>query len=96
MAARAQHHLWHRGRYSGKVQIISRFHVDPTLGTAEATRLVHDDGAEILFAATRELLIQLTSRSLHGEFILPGVSFTEGQPEQQSRMASAAGLKVIS
>jgi hypothetical protein len=67
--------------YSGKVQIIGRFHVDPTLGKTEAARLVHDDGAEILFAATRELLIQLTSRSLHGEFVLPGVSFVGGETE---------------
>jgi hypothetical protein len=51
---------------------------DPTLEKTEATRLVHDDGAEILFAATRELLIQLTSRSRHGKFVLPGVSFVGG------------------
>jgi hypothetical protein len=66
--------------YSGKVQIIGRLHVDPTLEKTEATRLVHDDGAEVLFAATRELLIQLTSRSLHGEFVLPGVDFTTSEP----------------
>jgi hypothetical protein len=70
--------------YSGKVQIIGRFHVDPSLEKTEATRLVHDDGAEVLFAATRELLIQLTSRSLHGEFVLPGVSFVGGDPELNS------------
>ena len=71
--------------YSGKVQIIGRFHVDPSLEKTAATRLVHDEGAEILFAATRELLIQLASRSLHGEFILPGVGFVDGEPELKKK-----------
>jgi hypothetical protein len=57
------------------LQLIGRFHVDPTLEKTAATRLVHDDGAEILFAATRELLIQLTSRSRHGEVCFTGCEF---------------------
>jgi hypothetical protein len=75
--------------YSGTVQIIGRFHVDPALGKTEATRLVHDEGAEVLFAATRELLIQLTSRSLHGEFVLPGGCFVGGEPELKKRSVQA-------
>ncbi len=76
--------------YSGKVQIIGRFHVDPSLGKTEATRLVHDDGAEVLYAATRELLLNLTSRSLHGEFVLPSVCFVDGEPELTSKKRKAA------
>lgn len=70
--------------YNGKVQIIGRFQIDPKLAKTKATRLIQDQGAEILFAATRELLIQLTSRSLHGEFVLPGVGFADGEPELKS------------
>jgi hypothetical protein len=29
------------------------FHVDPSLGKTEATRLIQDDRAEVLFAAMR-------------------------------------------
>jgi preprotein translocase subunit SecB len=76
--------------YSGKVQIIGRFQIDPKLAKTAATRLVHDDGAEILFAATRELLIQLTSRSLHGEFVLPGVSFVGGNQSAKGYPHAAA------
>lgn len=77
--------------YSGKVQIIGRFHVDPTLGKTEAARLVHDDGAEVLFAATRELLILLTSRSLHGEFVLPAAGFLNWEPELKSKRKAVGG-----
>jgi len=67
------------------------------LGKTEATRLVHDDGAEVLSAATRELLINLTSRSLHGEFVLPGVSFTDVKPnvEQRAKRGASSDLGAI-
>ena len=66
--------------YSGKVKIIGRFQSAASLSKAKATRLIQQDAAEILLAATRELLIQLTSRSIHGEFILPGVRVVDGEP----------------
>lgn len=59
--------------------------------TERATRLIQDQGAEILFAATRELLIQLTSRSLHGEFIRPGVGFVDGEPELKVTKRKSVG-----
>jgi hypothetical protein len=60
----------------------------------ESGILVHDDGAEILFAATRELLIQLTSRSLHGEFVLPGVRFADVKPTVEQRASRGASSEL--
>lgn len=71
--------------YAGKVKIIGRFQSAPSLSKAKATRLIQENAAEMLFAATRELIMQLTSRSLHGEFVIPEVSFVDGDPVRDGK-----------
>jgi preprotein translocase subunit SecB len=58
-------------------------------------KLVAVNGSSILYAAAREMLMQLSGRSIHGTFILPSISFvdvptgnqrSEGTPKPKTKV----------
>jgi preprotein translocase subunit SecB len=65
--------------YQGSAEIAGLFSVDPAWPADHAETLVQVNGASILYGATREMILAITARSTHGEFLLPTVSFVEAE-----------------
>jgi preprotein translocase subunit SecB len=72
--------------YSGSVAIRGVFEIHPHFPENRREELIRVNGASLLYGAVREMILNITSRSLKGPFLLPTVSFIEAQEDkQQSR-----------
>jgi preprotein translocase subunit SecB len=72
--------------YSGCVAIRGIFEIHPGFPENRREELIKVTGASLLYGAVREMILNVTSRSLKGPFLLPTVSFIEAQGDkQQSR-----------
>ena len=63
--------------YSGELTIQGEFEVSPQYPSTARKNLVKVTGASMLYGACREMLANLTARSVHGMTSLPSVSFVE-------------------
>lgn len=72
--------------YSGSVAIRGIFEIHPEFPEHRREELIRINGAGILFGALREMILNVTSRSVKGPFLLPTVSFVEaGKGDQEGR-----------
>ena len=63
--------------YSFDVQVIGLFSVDPTFPEERIDRLVHANGAAVLYGAAREMIANLTSRGPFAQVNLDTVTFVD-------------------
>lgn len=57
--------------YEGHVSAVGQFHLDEDFPEDKASAMVYMNAGAILYASVRELIRDLTGRSLHGEIDLP-------------------------
>jgi preprotein translocase subunit SecB len=68
--------------YEGCVEIVGIFSVDPSWPEEKSEDLVRVNGTSMLYGSIRETILFFTSRSLHGEFLLPTLSFLQSHTNQ--------------
>lgn len=75
------------GPYRGVVEAVGYFGVAEGITDGEAEALVAVNGASLLYGAIREMVLIMSSRSSHGEFMLPTVRFqaTQSSPAQPAK-----------
>ncbi len=57
--------------YVGEIRSAGHFKLDPDFSEVKAVDMVHLNAGAILYGAIRELILSLTSQSVHGELVLP-------------------------
>lgn len=62
-----------RPAYTGMVAFEGEFEIHPDFPAEKTEDLVKMNGGAILYAAARELILTLTSRSAHGPFEIPTI-----------------------
>jgi preprotein translocase subunit SecB len=68
-----------------------RMHLTQAQGQAEERRVrALVNGASLLYGAVREMVSTITSRSAHGSFLLPSLSFQDLANQQHDSVAAAA------
>lgn len=73
------------------VRGIVRMHLTQVDGQAEERRVrALVNGASLLYGAVREMVSTITSRSAHGPFLLPSLSFQDLASHKPDEMAPAA------
>lgn len=71
-----------------------RMHLVQAEGQAEERRVrAMVNGVSLLFGAVRELVVTITSRSVHGPFLLPSVSFADLASPKGEPVAKLAARK---
>lgn len=75
------------GPYKGSASVIGFFEVDESWPEEGREALVAVNGASLLFGAIREMILTMSARSSHGEFLLPTLRFSP--PELESAPATA-------
>lgn len=59
--------------YTGVLEVIATFSLSATLPLCEHQKTVCCQGGALLFSMVRELVLNLTTRSIHGQIMLPDV-----------------------
>lgn len=76
------------------VKGLVRMHLVQADGQAEERRVrALVNGVSLLFGAVRELVVTITSRSVHGPFLLPSVSFADLASPKGEPVAKLAARK---
>jgi len=63
--------------YEGEVQVIGAVEIHDSLPPEKREQIVRVNGIGLLYSAVREMLLNLSERSLHGPLCLPVMNFTE-------------------
>ena len=71
--------------YSGVICIRGIFEIHPDFPEVRRQELIRVNGASLLYGAIREMILNITSRSLKGPLILPTVSFQHAQGDKEPR-----------
>ena len=82
--------------YTAKLSIEGEFEVAEGYTAASPQDLVNITGASMLYGACREMLANLTARSVHGMSTLPSVSFLSSTPQTKLVSKKAASKKPAS
>ena len=69
--------------YIGELSIAGHFTLAKDFPQDKAEQMVHLNAGAILYGAIRELVLTLTSRSIHGELILPTIDARTFLPEKR-------------
>jgi preprotein translocase subunit SecB len=76
--------------YVGKIETVGLFTVDESAWSVEnCEKLVFVNGAGILYSATREMVLNITSRGLFPPIILPSYSFSQIYQEREAEKGNA-------
>lgn len=75
--------------YVGELSIAGHFTLDEDFPEDKAEQMVHLNAGAMLYGAIRELVLTLTSRSIHGELILPTIDARTFIPKKPDDQASA-------
>jgi preprotein translocase subunit SecB len=81
--------------YSASLTIEGEFEVSERYTAGPADELVNVTGASMLYGACREMLANLTARSIHGMSTLPSVSFASAQPAAKAATKKVAAKKAV-
>jgi preprotein translocase subunit SecB len=76
--------------YSLSVSVIGGFAYHGDLPVEKATDIVVVNGLSILYSSLREMIINITSRMLHGPLYLPGANFMDHAPSKQPKLPPKA------
>jgi len=79
--------------YTATLTIEGEFEVAEGYNAAPMDDLVNVTGASMLYGACREMLANLTARSVHGMSTLPSVSFLSTKPEAHVKSGIASTQK---
>ena len=79
--------------YTATLTIEGEFEVAEGYTAAPPEELVNVTGASMLYGACREMLANLTARSIHGMSTLPSVSFLSPKPQPKPAGKKAASKK---
>lgn len=82
--------------YTATLTIEGEFEVAEGYTAAPPEDLVNITGASMLYGACREMLANLTARSVHGMSTLPSVSFLSSTPQTKPVSKKAASKKTAS
>ncbi len=79
--------------YTATLAIEGEFEVAEGYTAASPEDLVNVTGASMLYGACREMLANLTARSIHGMSTLPSVSFLSAKPSENDKAKKASSKK---
>ena len=79
--------------YTATLAVEGEFEVVEGYTAASPEELVNVTGASMLYGACREMLANLTARSIHGMSTLPSVSFLSPKPQPKPAGKKAASKK---
>jgi len=68
--------------YKADVVVVGRFDVDPNFPKEKTPRMVAVTGATMLYGAAREMVANITARSVYGIYTLPTTSFVDLEPQK--------------
>lgn len=74
-------------RYTGEITVVGQFSLAKEFPEEKAEQMVSLNSGAILYGAIRELVLNLTSQSIHGELLLPAIDARSFLPvkEDQAR-----------
>ena len=75
----------HHAPYLGEITIAGTFKLSQEFPEEKAKQMVHLNSGAILYGAIRELVLSLTSQSIHGELILPAIDARAFLPETEKK-----------
>jgi preprotein translocase subunit SecB len=81
--------------YSGSIAVRGIFEIHPGFPENRREELIRVTGASILYGAVREMILNITSRSLKGAFLVPTVSFVEAQRGKQQVRSKRKSTKPV-
>lgn len=79
------------GPYRGIAEVVGFFEILDGWPEKDCEALVAINGASLLYGAVREMILMMSSRSSHGEFLLPTLRFQA--PEQAPVIAAKSPAK---
>ncbi len=68
--------------YKADITVLGQFSVDSEYPVEKTPRMVAVTGASLLYGVVREMVANITARSIHGEFTLPVTSFVDLDPKK--------------
>ena len=81
------------GPYRGTSEIVGFFEILDGWPEKDCESLVAINGASLLYGAIREMVLMMSSRSSHGEFLLPTLRFQA--PQQSPAIAAKSPAKEV-
>jgi len=70
--------------YSGRVVVSGFFSILESFKETNREALIRVSAASILYGASREMVANITGRSIHGILSLPSISFRKEKPEKEN------------
>jgi len=71
--------------YLGEITIAGHFQLAEDFPTEKAEQMVYLNSGALLYGAIRELILSLTSQSIHGELILPAIDARSFLPKSEEK-----------
>lgn len=69
--------------YCGTFEVVGRFQLTEDFPKEQENDMLHLSGGAILYGALRELILNLTARSLHGEATIPTIDARSFIPKKE-------------
>jgi len=70
--------------YTGKVVVSGFFRILKSFTETNREALIRVSAASILYGSSREMVANITGRSIHGILSLPSISFRKDKPEKEN------------
>ena len=70
--------------YTGKVVVSGFFRILESFTETNREALIRVSAASILYGSSREMVANITARSIHGILSLPSISFRKEKPEEEN------------
>ena len=83
------------GPYRGVAEVVGFFEVLDGWPDEKCEELIAINGASLLYGAIREMILVMSSRSSHGEFLLPTLRFAFPEAPAAKKAAKKAGRKSL-
>lgn len=71
-------------RYTGEITVAGHFSLAQEFPEEKAEQMVYMNSGAILYGAIRELVLTLTSQSIHGELLLPAIDARSFLPVEEN------------
>jgi len=80
--------------YSGYAEVIGFFEVLDGWPEKDSEALIAINGASLLYGAIREMILMISARSSHGEFLIPTVRFSAPEVPVAKKLAKKTAKKI--
>lgn len=81
----------HNLAYRGSAEVIGFFEIMDGWPDEDCEGLIAVNGASLLYGAIREMIMMMSARSSHGEFLLPTLRFYPPDPTASKKAGKAPG-----